>query len=46
MKKKIAKMVFVAFVVVLFLLVVGIVNKRDKASEQLARISSLPDFTH
>ena len=38
-------MVFTAFVVVLFLLVGGIVNKREKACEQLARISSLPDFT-
>lgn len=45
MKKRVAKMVFTAFVVVLFLLVGGIVNKREKACEQLARISSLPDFT-
>ncbi len=45
MKKMVAKMVFAAFVVVVFLLIGGIVNKRIKASERLARISSLPDFT-
>ena len=45
MKKRIAKVVLAGIAVVFFLLIGGIISKRQKASEQFARISALPDFT-